>query len=205
MVVPPDAVEGTLVTEGELEMAMRSNVWRVLSRLGQQAGFFPWPFWSDPLRPPTYLPGDVELSVLTRSGTAQLGLGRLDASLDGNHLDVSLSATEAAQVAESLSALPHLAIVPPADPTAVATLIWSPGQTEPMAICSDPSLATFASARYLMILPNQGRHDEIRFQEDGFGAILSRKTTKALVRNLRHGDEISLGDANSRRIRFVPR
>jgi hypothetical protein len=141
--------------------------------------------------------------MLAGSGTPQLGLGRLDASLDGSHLDVALSAAEAEQVAESLSALPYLALVPPPDPTSVATLVWSPGQTEPMAICADPSPVTFASARFLMIVPNQDGRDEIRFQEDGFSAILSRKTTKALIHALRQGNEIALGTANSRSIRFV--
>jgi hypothetical protein len=203
--IPPGAVQGVLITEGEFEMAGLCSPWRVLARLGQEAGFFPWPFWSDPLRPATYLPGDGQRSLLAQSGTPQLRLGRLDASLDSRQLNVALTATEAGHLAEHLSTLSHLAIVPPPDPTAAATLVWSPEQTEPTAICADPALASFASARFLMILPNHGRHDQIRFQEDGFTAIISRKTTKALVQHLRRGEPITLTAASKPSIRFVPR
>jgi hypothetical protein len=203
--IPPGAVQGVLITQGEFEMAQLCSPWRVLARLGQEAHFFPWPFWSDPLRPATYLPGDAERSLLGKSGTPQLRLGRLDASLDGSQLDVALTATEAGRLAEHLSTLPHLAIVPPPDPAAVATLVWSPGQTKPMAICADPALASFASARFLIILADHGRHDEIRFQEDGFTAIISRKTMKALIQHLQRGEAIALAAANGPNIRFVPR
>ena len=205
VVIPPGAVQGVLITEGELEMAMLCSPWRVLARLGQETCFFPWPFWSDPLRPATYLPGDAERSLLGKSGTPQLRLGRLDASLDSSQLDVALTTTEADHLAENLGTLPHLAIVPAPDPAAAATLVWSPGQTEPTAICADPALASFASARFLIILPNHGRHDQIRFQEDGFTAIVSKKTTKALAQHLRRGEAITLTAANKPSIRFIPR
>ena len=203
--IPPGAVQGVLITQGELEMAQLCSPWRVLARLGQEAQFFPWPFWSDPLRPATYLPGDGERSLLGKSGTPQLHLGRLDASLDGSRLDVALTAAEAGHLAENLSSRPLLAIVPPPNPAATATLVWSPEQTKPMAICADPALASFASAQFLMIAPNHGRHDEIRFAEDGFTAIVSPNTTKVLVQHLRRGDAITLTAANNRSIRFVPR
>jgi hypothetical protein len=56
-----------------------------------------------------------------------------------------------------------------------------------------------------MILPNHGRHDQIRFQEDGFTAIVSKKTTKALVQHLRRCEAITLTAANKPSIRFIPR
>jgi hypothetical protein len=203
--IPPGAVQGVLITQGEFEMAQMCSPWRVLARLGQEAHFFPWPFWSDLLRPATYLPGDAERSLLGKSGTPQLRLGRLRASLDSSQLDVALTAAEAGHLAGNLSTLPHLAIVPPPDTAAAATLVWSPGQTEPTAICADPALASFASARFLIILPNHGGHDEIRFQEDGFTAIISKKTTKALAHHLRRGEAITLTTANKPSIRFIPR
>jgi hypothetical protein len=203
--IPPGAIQGVLITQGEFEMAQLCSPWRVLARLGQEAHYFPWPFWSDPLRPATYLPGDGQRSLLGQSGTPQLRLGRLDASLDSRQLNVTLTATEASQLAENLSTFPHLALVPPPDPAAAATLVWSPGQTKPTAIRADPALASSASARFLMILPNHGRRDQIRFQEDGFSAIVSRKTTKELIQHLRRGEPITLTAANKPSIKFIPR
>jgi hypothetical protein len=92
--IPPGAVQGVLITEGEFEMAGLCSPWRVLARLGQEAGFSPWPFWSDPLRPATYLPGDGQRSLLAQSGTPQLRLSRLDASLDSRQLNVALTAPD---------------------------------------------------------------------------------------------------------------
>lgn len=63
---PPGALAGVFLTEGELAMATRCSVLRVLHRLGKVARYFPTPYWSDPSRQTVYDDADVERSVLSQ-------------------------------------------------------------------------------------------------------------------------------------------
>jgi hypothetical protein len=70
------------------------------------------------------------------------------------------------------------------------------------AICRDPAAASFASAQFLVILPNYGRRDEMGFQEDGFSVTLSRKTTAALIHKLRQGEAVTLTGTDKCSVQF---
>jgi hypothetical protein len=188
--VPPGALQVVLLRDGELDMANRCSPWRVLARLGQIAQFVPWPFWSDPARPLAYQAGDADRSLLSK--VPRLKLGRLDASPDGNSLQVRLSVAEAAQLASQLAAQHFAALVPEPDPASPATLVWSPGQAEPQAICADPARTPFISARFLVIVTGQSAHDQILFQEDGWSVMTAPATGDILLRNLASGQGIEI-------------
>jgi hypothetical protein len=191
--LPPDALQVILLRDGELEMAHRCSTWRVLARLGEIAGFFPWPFWSDPSRPSAYQVGDSDHSVLSR--VPQLRFGRLDVSVDGTELVATFDANNARQLASWFNTHHYAAVVPDPDPTSDATLIWSPDQPELTAITRDPTTTTSASARFLMIV-SEGPKDEIAFREDGCSLLLSPTSTTELIHALAHaqGAEISCAE-----------
>jgi hypothetical protein len=190
IVLPAGSLQALLLTEGEFEMAHRCSAWRVFARLGQNARFYPWPFWSDPTRSETYRPGDAENSVLAK--VSKLSMGRLDSSLDGSHLRAVLSPDDAATVVSQLADKRVAVIVPPPDPTSMATLVWTPGQAEPMAISADPTLTTFVSARFLIVVADQSSDDEVRFQEDGFAILATGATNEILIDHLRRGIDYTL-------------
>jgi hypothetical protein len=188
--LPPGALQVVLLRDGELDMANRCSPWRVLARMGEMARFFPWPFWSDPTRPSAYQMGDADRSLLAK--VPRLKMGRLDASPDGTFLHVRLGASEAAQLAAQLAAQHYAALVPDPDPTSPATLVWSPGQAEPRAICGDPQRTPFISARFLAIVTGQSPQDEVRFQEDGWSVMTAPMTGDALLRHLASGQGIEI-------------
>jgi hypothetical protein len=186
--LPPGALQVVLLRDGELDMANRCSPWRVLARMGEIARFFPWPFWSDPARPSAYQVGDADQSLLAK--VPRLQMGRLDASPDGNSLQVMLAASEAAQLASQLAAQRYAVLVPEPDPTSPATLVWSPGQAEPRAISGDPERTPFISARFLAIVTGQSARDEVRFQEDGWSVMTAPTTGDALLARLASGEGI---------------
>jgi hypothetical protein len=179
-----------LLRDGELDMANRCSTWRVLARMGEMAQFFPWPFWSDPTRPSAYQIGDADRSLLAK--VPRLKMGRLDASPDGNLLHVRLAASEATQLVAQLAAQRYAVLVPGPDPTSPATLVWSPGQPDPRAICRDPQRTPFVSARFLAIVVGQSPQDEVRFQEDGWSVMTAPMTGDTLLRHLASGQGIEI-------------
>ena len=64
ILLPSGALAGVFLKEGEVEMALRCGVQRVLFALGRQARYFPFPHWSDPGREAVYQLGDAGRSVL---------------------------------------------------------------------------------------------------------------------------------------------
>lgn len=189
--VPPHALQAILLREGEVEMAALCSTWRVLARIGEGARYFPWPFWSDPARPTAYQVGDAQRSVLSQVRPL-LKCGRLDASLDGSGLVLTISDNDAKNVAAGLGTQQFAVIVPEPDPTALATMVWAPDQSDARAISADPARTTFVSVRFLIVLVGQSEKDEVYRQEDGWSITTSPSTGEALMQVLNGGGRIEV-------------
>lgn len=186
--IPEDALAAVLLTEGELAMAMKSSLHRVLSRLGQAARFFPWPFWSDPARKSVYDVADADRTLLALM--PRLAVAGTHATLSGSELLVSLPPAAAGLVAEQLHRRNVACILPSRDPEVAAALVWRPGQQEPAAIHAEPADGSRIAACFVALVPTDEPDDRIRFQEDGFSVLVSEATATRVVRALLARQEV---------------
>ncbi len=193
---PADALAGVFLTEGELAMAAQCSTRRVLNRLGKEARHFPTPYWSNPLRASVYATSDVEQSILSQFPRA-LPVGA-SATLRGQALHLKLPPDFALSLADRVAAGEAAAILPKREPGVDAALVWTPGQREPEAIIADDSEASAIAATFVGFAPATA-HDELRFMEDGYAALLSPASASALAQALRSASPFELRDPTSAR------
>ena len=94
-----------------------------------------------------------------------------------------------------LSVVDTLELLPEVD----AALVWTPGQREPEAIIADDSEPSAIAATFVGFAPASTAHDELRFMEDGYVALLAPASTSALAQALRSGSPFELRDPASAR------
>lgn len=175
---------GVLITEPELQMGVVSGSRRVLARLGAMARYYPFPYWCDPARTSVYAPGDADATMLARIPSMNAPLST--ATLVGSICHLRLSAGDAETVAEALANGNFACLRTGQDPDAGGRLTWIPGQTAPSAITDD--LRTDAvAAGFVTLVPSGEPTDAVRFQEDGFSALLSGQTVSTLLSSLGQG------------------
>lgn len=191
MDVPEDTLVGIFLTEGELAMASRCGVRRVLYRLGRQATYFPVPFWSDPGRLSVYAVDDAEESILSKM--AHAAAPGSYATLADDHMRVRLPPQFARMLADQLEANRPSALIPDREPTVEAALVWSPDQTEAEGIAAEGCDGSEIAAAFVAFVPNASPEDEIRFIEDGYGVVLSEGSTATLVEALRSSRPVRFG------------
>lgn len=180
---PDGALAGVFLTEGELAMATRCSVLRVLHRLGKVARYYPTPYWSDPSRQTVYDVADVERSVLSQLERAVVP--EAAATLQGDAMRLTLPRAFATSLAERIESHSAAAVLPAREPAARGALVWSPGQHQPEAILAEGSDGATLAATFVALVPHDEAGDEIRFMEDGYAALLSAGTTKRLAAALR--------------------
>lgn len=194
---PADALAGVFLTEGEFAMATRCSTRRVLNRLGKEARHFPTPYWSNPLRASVYAVSDVEQSILSQFPRAVLASA--SATLRGETLHLKLPRDFALSLAERVAAGEAAAVLPSREPGVDAALVWTPGQRDPEAIIADDSDPSAIAATFVGFAPASTPHDELRFMEDGYAALLSATSASALAQALRAASPFELSDAASAR------
>jgi hypothetical protein len=190
--VPEDALAAVLLTEAELAMAMKSSLHRVLSRLGQAARFFPWPFWSDPARRSVYAAEDADRTLLAL--LPRVAVGGASATLSSSDIILSIPTEAAGAVAQQLHRREAICILPSRDPEVAAALVWRPGQQEPAAIHAEPADGSRIAAAFVALVPSDEPGDRIRFQEDGFSVLLASETVRGVVRGLLARQEVVVND-----------
>jgi hypothetical protein len=188
-----DALTGLFLTEGELAMASRCSVSRVLNRLGKAARHFPAPHWTNPLRPPVYTLADVDQSILTQMSRAVVS--QASATLRGDVLSLSIPRAFAKALAERTASGEASAVLPRWHADTGAALVWSVGQREPEAIIAEGTEPSAFAATFVALVPNDAAEDEIRFMEDGYAVVLSVQSKRHLVDSLQSGTPYELRDA----------
>jgi len=194
--LPADALAGVLLTEGELAMASRCSERRVLNALGRVSRYFPTPYWTDPLRPPVYAVADVERSLLVQFPRARVSAA--SATLRGDHMYLVLPRDFAQALAERIAKGEPAAVLTGRAADTQAALVWAPGQTEPEAIIEDGASPAAIAATFVAFAPAGVAHDEVRFMEDGYAALLSTDSSRSLAQALRAGTSHVLQDTTGR-------
>jgi hypothetical protein len=190
--LPADALAGVLLTEGELAMAQRSSS-RVLSQLGALYRYYPWPYWSDPRRPSVYAPGDADTTILSKM--PRCSMRNSTATLFDDDLHLVMPLRDAAVLGQQLESSGAAAVLPGRSPSAAGALVWRPGQTEPAGITAHTADASGLSTWFVAFVASGEAVDSVRFQEDGYAALLTAATTADLVRRLHAPGTVKVRDS----------
>jgi hypothetical protein len=131
----PSCLTALLITTDELRAVAEFGSTRVLARMGQASGYYPFPPWADRRRPGLSFARTFEQSLLSKLPRAASHDVRV--AVESNQIIVS--ALRGAQppwqdrLAELSDNVP-LTLLTALDPTANGCLVWVPGQSAPEAI-----------------------------------------------------------------------
>ncbi|HET7545469.1 MAG TPA: hypothetical protein VFK05_36630 [Polyangiaceae bacterium] len=178
--MPGRALAAIVVDPAEVETALAHGTYRVLARLGEKSGCFPFPIWSDLARRSVASAREAESALSKLSRIRAHGVHFL---VEGKRLRVSVPKLARGVVAHGVGALapgtPFSLLTEPAE-NADALLVWYPGQAEPKAIYSENSEGARLTGGCLAVVPG-GQQDEIRVMEDGYTLLLSSDTWGSLA------------------------
>jgi hypothetical protein len=189
--LPGRALAAILVDAAEVETALAHGVYRVLARIGEQSGSFPFPTWSDLSRRSVASPREAESALSKISRTRAPGVHFV---IEGKRLRVRVPQQARGILARGMAALdtdtPFALLTEPAA-NADALLVWHPGQTEPKAIYAEGSDGARLTGGCLIVVPG-GQKNEIRVMEDGYTLLLSNDTWGSLASSVLGERTISL-------------
>jgi hypothetical protein len=198
-----DYLEGVFLKEGEVEVATRCSLQRVLNALGRQARYFPFPYWSDPGRAAVYGLGDAGRSVLYNLDRIAMPGATATVSQQGDACLLSVPRDGAELLAETLESRRAVAVLPGRDPGLPAALVWNPQQAAPEANAVAGKDASDLSAAFVSLVASDEPVDRVTFLEDGYGVLLSPDTAARLLALLRSGEANELVVAEAQRVLTV--
>ena len=178
--VPPGAICAILVTEDEVCAVQEFGITRVMARLGQASRYYPCPPWSDPSRAGICFERTRQESLLGRV-PRMFVVGARVYQANGKVillLEKGYGAVASAQIQE-MNDDAGFALLTDLAPEADGCLVWEPGQTGPAAITPDGSTGQRLSGCFLLLAAGQNE-DGVVGIEDGFGALLTRESWKAM-------------------------
>jgi hypothetical protein len=198
-----DVLTAVLATEPELAMAGRCSVNRVLTRLGLEARFFPWPYWADTSRNSVYSHEDVERSILARLGHLYVSSAAL--TVCGDEVRFNLPTGAGDVVAAALDAGKPLAVLVGRNTAVGSAFVWLPNGG-PAGIHAPGADGSVMAGWFLILNPGGVGADEIRFPvEDGIAALLTRRSTRKLIKALRECASIRIrSNQMSRTLELTP-
>ncbi|MET0899944.1 MAG: suppressor of fused domain protein [Mycobacterium sp.] len=190
--LPPGSLTALLITTDELRAVREFGPTRVLARMGQAAGYYPFPPWSDRRSPGLSLSATFENSVLSQLPRTWLPDARV--RVTGNQITLSTVRGEGARWQELLEVLPGE--VPPAlltelDPAADGCLVWVPGQSGPEAITSPGTESSRLCACFVVFVPAQPENGG-RILEDGVAVELTADSWKMVRGALIDGRKVEI-------------
>lgn len=189
--LPGRALAAVSVDALEVETALAHGVYRVLARIGDQSGCFPFPTWSDLERRSVVSSREAESALSNISRTRAPGVHFV---VEGKRVRVRVPKLARGVLSRGVGALapgtPFALLTEPA-PNADALLVWYPGQAEPKAIYAEGSDGSHLTGGCLTVVPG-GQQDEVRVMEDGYSLLLSADTWGSLASSLLSERTVSL-------------
>ena len=173
-----------IVPAGDALLAQHTSFLRVAARMGNHERYFPFPFWTDPTRPPVFRDGD-ESSLLAR--VPRLGLTGFHATRRPGGVRLVVSGTAARELADAVRA--HglakspapLCLLSSIDPNWRRIMVWEPGQTEPAAITDDPDASDDGVGLHFVLMVPGEEASSARLIEEGMGLRVGSSDWGALV------------------------
>jgi hypothetical protein len=170
--MPTDALAGILLNSIEMEVAKACGVYRVLSRLGQAASAYPFPFWCDRDRPNLVPEGADHASMLQK--VARIRIKGVSLRSQDQKLTMLVPLTASKEFEQALEQVPPgvgLAFLAEPAHDANGWLVWVPGQKEPAAITPPGSNGSRLTGFHLVVAPGVDA-DSVRIGEDGFWMLM---------------------------------
>ncbi len=191
----------TLLLPTEAEVVERVGPYRILSLLGIKNRYYPYPSWSDRDRAPVADVRSFELSQLSKlpaltchgasvrtripnAPTAIPGSRDRTAARTDDAIELRLPRGRGAELANTLRSLgtsSALTLRTDPDPQSDVRLVWEPGQTEPLTITPDGSLAGLMTGGFLMCVFGSGISDGARVIEDGFALTCGSESWQRIL------------------------
>lgn len=171
------------LTEGELQVVKHFGPTRFLAFLGKGFRHYPFPPWSDPMRPELVNPSKFKGSILEKVPRL---LVKGWAKMRADKIVLELKESEAESLATALEQLPNEAgfcLQTLIDPTADGCLVWTPGQKEPSAITPPSSTGQRLCGAFVMVVPQQ-KDDQVQLYEDGFALTMTDSSVLAFRKAL---------------------
>ena len=196
--LPPEfgidsALVGVLISEAELKTGLNFGVYRILSRLGVQAQFCPFPLWTDPDRQAiasdfekleqTSILAKVPICTLSATNSPRIAL------IDKTSVEVAFDPIATSALKELVnSAPPDAAFSIYAQPcdSLDGCFYWSPGSQGPAATVKPNSSAKRLNGLFLLLCPGVDDQEEVKQTEDGFVAIMKGSTYQQFKEALLH-------------------
>ena len=189
--LPLDSLVFHLITSDELRAVREYGAGRVLARLGQAAGYFPYPSWSDRRRRALSLRETFQASALGKIPRVASWLFRVTGAGDQIELVIQRSAAPMLQGVKQVGDHVPFALSTMIDPRADACLVWEPGQQRPAAIARPGSRGDRIAGCFVAFLPGQAA-DGGRLLEDGYAVALTPASWLAVRGALLTGKDLTV-------------
>ncbi|HYZ66435.1 MAG TPA: hypothetical protein VE666_01285 [Mycobacterium sp.] len=191
--LPQSCLAALLITADELRAVTEFGSTRVLARMGQVSGYYPYPPWADRCRRGLSLGETFEHSLLSKP-IPRFVCPDVCVAVESNQIIVSALRGAQPPWRDRLGDLPDhvpLALLTALDPTANGCLVWVPGQSAPEAITPPRSDGSRLCGCFVVLLPEQPENAGW-MREDGFVMELSTDSWKAVRSALIEGTEVRI-------------
>lgn len=169
--LPKDCLSMILLSLEEVQAIPNFGALRILSMLGKQARYFPFPYWTDHHRE-NLLIQELKDSLLARVNRINLPEAVLTL-VNNEHIYLKMPRKLSLDFSEqSFPETIPIGIIPSLATEADACLTWSFEPNTPEAITLPNSKGTVISACMLILIGAQGRNFA-RIVEDGFSLLLT--------------------------------
>ena len=189
--MPSPALAGILLKGDEAVIAWNLTPTRVTALMGKSYRYYPYPFWSDLQRTPVGSPKDMDTSLIKKLPRAH---ARASYYEEDNHIFLLLypSARERLQKQlQQVSLQQPLALRTQVDPRADSCLVWSAGQTKPIAISPPGSKGLRKTGAFLMFVAGQ-KETDIRMVEDGYSILVTTADWQRIREAFESGANVSI-------------
>jgi hypothetical protein len=185
------SLAGIMLKGDEAQIAWNLGMTRMIGLLGKKYRHYPCPIWSDLEREPV-----ASLQPMMDGLLAKIGKVSISGSYyeEQKHVYLSLQRSNRSYLMDCLRQAPPtmpLALMTQPDPRANACLVWSPGQTQTMAITPPDSDGSRKTGAFLAFIPEQAEAD-VRAGEDGCCLLLPNISWLKIREALLGGDDFYL-------------
>jgi hypothetical protein len=191
--LPPSCLAALLITSDELRAVAEFGSTRVLARMGQASGHYPFPPWADRRRPGLSLTETFEHSLLSKQ-IPRVACPDVRVGVESNQIVVSALSGAQPPWRDRLGDLPDdvpLALLTALDPTANGCLVWAPPQSTPEAITPPASDGSRLCGCFVTLLPEQPENNG-QMMEDGFVMELTADSWEEVRSALVEGRDVSI-------------
>lgn len=180
-----------LLNQEEVQSVETFGPTRILSSLGKQARYYPFPYWTRDTREALPIQEMTERSVLSQVG-ARFSMPEAGLTKQGEHIVLSIDSTFNTPIPrEQLTTDITVLVFPGLDQEANACLTWNAHGPEPEAITRNNSDGSRAGGCFLLIVPGQ-EQNQTTMTEDGYGLLLTNEKWEALWDALVNRDSLEI-------------